>query len=203
LNYINFELVFEVATLAAGHAWWSCRAAYLQMTHAIFGYRLTPAHLGGNPSVAAQYLLEGDTDHHKGQDWLDIQQHVLERDVMLRFLESEVEGKPWQRRTVEDFLAWYENHGSGDENDINVPDCDSEDKTVLLLKQLINIGQQLDLMHHAMSFDDFGKLEAAISGDLLSMQFARGRDKYGIILMLLLADYGEAGVVRCRLTVCA
>jgi hypothetical protein len=75
------------------------------------------------------------------------------------------------------------------------------DKTVLLLKQLINIGQQLDLMHHAMSFDDFAELDAAISSDVLSMQFARGRDKYGIILMLLLADYGEAGGVRYRLTV--
>jgi hypothetical protein len=103
IHYIDFGFVFAVAALSAGHAWWSCRAASLQMTHAIFGYHIAPAHLGNNPSAAAQYLLEGDTDHHKGQDWLDIQQRVLERDMMLRFLESEVDGKPWKGRTVEDF----------------------------------------------------------------------------------------------------
>ena len=90
-----------------------------------------------------------------------------------------------------EFEAWLDGYGEANAAG------DGEDKTALLFKRLVRLGQMLELMHHAIRHDNFGELEAAISGDLLSMLFARDRRSYGIIMLLLLADYGEAGGEAC------
>lgn len=71
------------------------------------------------------------------------------------------------------------------------------DRTVLLFKEFVGLGQDLDLLTKAIKGDEYEKAEAAVSGGLLSMHHARARDKYGIIAMLTLADYGPAGFGRC------
>ena len=132
------------------------------MTHAAFGKCLTPAVFGANPSAAAQYMLECDTDHHKGRDWMELQQEVVEVEMALCFLESTQNAGA----SVDEFLEWLSLYGKRAGEDT--------DKTALLLMQFVTIGQHLDMMGHGMRYDEYDQVEAAVSGNLLSMLAARG-----------------------------